>query len=170
MGFEDFERGAVVAISELKQRDPRKVELVHHDDADGLCSASIMKAALEREGFRAKTLCLEKIYPEVIEDLHKHEGEVFVYCDIGSAHIDLISRANLGKSLVIILDHHHDPPETADPHLCDLNLERFGYDGEAEFSGATCSYFFAKILNSANSDLCFLALVASAKFLTIWSV
>jgi len=161
LGFEDFERRAAVAISELRQREHRKIELVHHDDADGLCSASIMKAALEREGFRVKTLCLEKIYPEVIEDLHKREDESFIYCDLGSAHVDLISRVNLRKNLAIILDHHHDPPKTTDPHVFDLNLERFGFNGETEFSGATCSYFFAKILNNANSNLSFLALVAS---------
>ena len=161
MGFEDFERRAAVTVSELRHKKPKRIKLVYHDDADGLCSASITKAALERERFQVKTLCLEKIYPEVIEDLHKRGGGIFVYCDLGSAHVDLISKVNLGRSLAIILDHHHDPPEAADPHVFDLNLERFGFDGETEFSGATCSYFFAKILNNANSDLCFLPLVAS---------
>ena len=54
-----------------------------------------------------------------------------------------------------------NPPEVADPLVFDLNLERFGFDGDAEFSGATCSYLFAKILNNANTDLSYLALVAS---------
>jgi single-stranded DNA-specific DHH superfamily exonuclease len=156
----------MIAIAELRRGVHKEIELVHHDDADGLCSASIIKAALEREGFRVKTLCLEKVYPEVIEDLHKRESGAFTYCDIGSSHADLISRANLRNNLVIILDHHHDPPEATNPHIFDLNLERFGFDGETEFSGATCSYFFAKTLNSANFDLCFLPLVASREIPT----
>jgi single-stranded DNA-specific DHH superfamily exonuclease len=35
------------AISELKQVKPQEIILVHHDDADGLCSAAVVKAALE---------------------------------------------------------------------------------------------------------------------------
>jgi single-stranded-DNA-specific exonuclease len=166
LGFKDFETRATAAISELRHGVPRESKLVHHDDADGLCSASIIRAALEREGFRVENLCLEKIYSEVIEDLHEHWSGAFIYCDIGSAHADLISRVNSGNNLAIILDHHHDPPETVDPRVIDLNLERFGFDGETEFSGATCSYFFAKILNSANSDLSFLPLVASREIPT----
>jgi hypothetical protein len=60
-----------------------------------------------------------------------------------------------------MLDHHHEPPEVTDSMVYDLNLERFGFDGDTEFSGATCSYLFAKILNPTNTDLSYLALVAS---------
>ena len=161
MVFEDFEKRAVAATSELKKSKPQEIMLVHHDDADGLCSAGILKTALEREGIRVKTFCLEKVYTEVIRDLHDRKGGTIVYSDIGSAHADLISKVNSGKNLAIILDHHHEPPEATDPLVFDLNLERFGFDGETEFSGATCSYLFAKVLNNANIDLSYLALVAS---------
>ena len=163
MAFEDFEKTAAAAISELKKRKPHEVILIHHDDADGLCSAAITKKALELEGFVVKTLCLEKVYPEVVADLHESASQTIFYCDIGSAHADLISRINSGKNLTIMLDHHHEPPEVADPLVFDLNLERFGFDGDAEFSGATCSYLFAKILNNVNTDLSYLALVASCE-------
>ena len=161
MVFEDFEKRAVAATSELKKSKPQEIMLVHHDDADGLCSAGILKTALEREGVRVKTFSLEKVYTEVIRDLHERKGGTIVYSDIGSAHADLISKVNSGKNLAIILDHHHEPPEATDPLVFDLNLERFGFDGETEFSGATCSYLFAKVLNNANIDLSYLALVAS---------
>ena len=161
MALEDFEKRAAVAVSELKKRRPHEVTLIHHDDADGLCSAAVTKTALEREGFAIRTLCLEKVYREVVADLHKRANQTIFYCDIGSSHADLISSVNAGRNLTVMLDHHHEPPELTDSMVFDLNLERFGFDGDTEFSGATCSYLFAKILNPANSDLSYLALVAS---------
>jgi hypothetical protein len=159
--LEDFQKRAAAAVGELKKRRPHEATLIHHDDADGLCSAAITKTALEREEFAIRTLCLEKVYPEVVADLHKRANQAIFYCDIGSSHADLICRVNAGRNLTVMLDHHHEPPELTDPLVFDLNLERFGFDGDTEFSGATCSYLFAKTLNPANTDLSYLALVAS---------
>jgi len=160
MSFEEFSKKAATAISELRKTKTRDIVLVHHDDADGLCSGAIMKAALEREGYRVKAFCLEKIYPDVVEDLHKNKGGTIFYSDIGSAHADLISEVNGSRNLTIILDHH-DPMPSKDPRVFDLNLERFGFQGETDFSGATCNYLFAKALNPRNIDLSYLALVGS---------
>jgi len=161
VSFADFERRATSAISELRRTKPERITLVHHDDADGLSSGAIMKTALEREGLELKTFCLEKIYPEVIEDVHKREGGTIFYSDIGSAHADFISEANSGKNLTVILDHHHNPPKATDPKVFDLNLEHWGFEGDTEFSGATCNYLFAKMLNKRSIDLSYLALVGS---------
>jgi len=161
MGFADFEKRAAAAISELKRIRPTQITLVHHDDADGICSGAIMKTALEREDFGVKTFCLEKIYPEVIEDVHKRKDKAIFYSDIGSAHADLISKVNSSKKLTIILDHHHNPPKATDPMVFDLNLEQHGFEGETEFSSATCNYLFARVLNKRNIDLSYLALVGS---------
>ncbi len=161
MVLEDFEKRAAVAVAELKKRKPHEITLIHHDDADGLCSAAVTKTALEREGYTVRTLCLEKVYREVVADLHKRANQTIFYCDIGSSHADLISEANAGRNLTVMLDHHHEPPEVTDSMVYDLNLERFGFEGDTEFSGATCSYLFAKILNPANADLSYLALVGS---------
>lgn len=139
----------------------RQVTLVHHDDADGLSSAAITKTALERDGFKVKTFCLEKMYPEVVEEIHKHRGETIFYSDIGSAHADYISQVNSNGNLTVILDHHHNPPRATNPSVHDLNLEHYGFEGDTEFSGATCNYLFAKTLNKRNNDLSYLALVGS---------
>ncbi|MDH5783735.1 MAG: DHH family phosphoesterase [Candidatus Bathyarchaeota archaeon] len=160
MNLEDFNRKVGKAILELKQTKPLEIILVHHDDADGLCSGAIMKTALEREGYKVKTFCLEKVYPEVIESLHKGTGQTIFYVDIGSAHADFISECNSSRNLTIILDHH-DPKPPTDPKVHDLNLEYYGFRGETDFSGATCNYLFAKALNEHNVDLSYLALVGS---------
>ena len=150
------------AINELRKLPTKTVTLIHHDDCDGLCSAAVVKAALEREGYEVKTFCLEKIYPEVIESLHKNVGKTIFYADIGSSHASFISKCNAGRNLTIILDHH-DPTPATDPKVYDLNLENYGFRGESDFSGATCCYFFAKALNERNKDLSYLALVGSCE-------
>ncbi|NIR87670.1 DHH family phosphoesterase [Candidatus Bathyarchaeota archaeon] len=162
MSYEDFEKKVGAAISELRQMKPTKIVLVHHDDADGLCSAAISKVALEREGYGVKTFCLEKVYPEVVDSLHQGEGQVVFYVDIGSAHADFISECNLSRNLVIIMDHH-DPMPASDLRVYDLNLEHYGFRGENDFSGATCCYLFAKALSERNQDLAYLALVGSCE-------
>jgi len=160
MSLEGFDKKVSAAISELRKASPREITLVHHDDADGLCAGAITKAALEREGCVVKAFCLEKIYPEVVEDIHQGEGETVFYSDIGSAHADFISEVNSSRNLTIILDHH-DPMPSTDPEVFDLNLEHYGFQGETDFSGATCNYLFAKALNKRNTDLSYLALVGS---------
>jgi len=161
VSFDDFEKRAAAAILELRRMPPKVITLVHHDDADGLSSGAIMKTALEREGFGVKTFCLEKIYPEVVLDVHSSKSGTIFYSDIGSAHADYISEVNSGKNLTIILDHHHNPPKSTDTMVFDLNLEHYGFDGDTEFSGATCNYLFARALNKRNIDLSYLALVGS---------
>ncbi|MGQ9530234.1 MAG: DHH family phosphoesterase [Candidatus Bathycorpusculaceae bacterium] len=147
---------------ELEAKKPKEAIVIHHDDADGLCSAAITKRALEREGIKPKTFCLEKVYTEVIEDLHSKVGQTIFYVDIGSSHADMISEYNRGRNLTIILDHH-DPKPSKDPLVLDLNLENFGFRGETDFSGATCCYLFAKVLNEANLDMGYLALIGSCE-------
>jgi single-stranded-DNA-specific exonuclease len=162
MSLQVFEQRAKSAIMQLRKEAAKKVFIVHHDDADGLCSAAIVKKALEREGISAETFCLEKVYTEVVADMHSREGLTFFYVDIGSSHADLISELNRGRNLIIILDHH-DPKPSNDPKVFDLNLEHFGFKGETDFSGATCCYLFAKELNEQNSDLSYLAVVGSCE-------
>ena len=162
MSLQVFEQRAKSAIMQLRKEAAKKVFIVHHDDADGLCSAAIVKKALEREGISAETFCLEKVYTEVVADMHSREGLTFFYVDIGSSHADLISELNRGRNLIIILDHH-DPKPSKDPKVFDLNLEHFGFKGETDFSGATCCYLFAKELNEQNSDLSYLAVVGSCE-------
>ncbi|MEM3730204.1 MAG: DHH family phosphoesterase [Candidatus Bathyarchaeia archaeon] len=162
MSLKNFEKKAKQAIVELKAAKPHEAIIIHHDDADGLCSAAITKRMLELEGISAQTFCLEKVYSEVIQKVHSKTGKTIFYVDIGSSHADLISEYNRGRNLTIILDHH-DPKPSHDPKIWDLNLEHFGFKGETDFSGATCCYLFAKMLNEKNFDLSYLALVGSSE-------
>lgn len=160
MSIKEFEKRANEAIVKLRSWNREKVTFVFHDDADGLCSAAITKTFLQREGFEADGFCLEKVYPEVIENLHKAKNKIIFYCDIGSSHADFISSCNKGNNLVIILDHH-DFANTKDKLVFDLNLERFGFKGETDFSSSTVCYLFSKLLKKENLELSYLALIGS---------
>jgi len=162
MSFLEFEERLNKTISEFRKEKGREVIVVHHDDADGLCSGAITKTCLERENYKTHVFCLEKVYPEVIASLHATKDKIIFYADIGSAHADLISEQNKGGNLTVILDHH-DPAQATDPRVFDLNLEHFGFRGETDFSSATCCYMFAKTLNEMNRDLAYLALVGSSE-------
>ncbi|MGB9713527.1 MAG: DHH family phosphoesterase [Candidatus Bathyarchaeales archaeon] len=162
MLLEDFNNKAKEAVTKLKAENPKEAIIIHHDDADGLCSAAITKKMLEREGITVRTFCLEKVYTEVIAQLHSKTGQTIFYTDIGSSHADLISELNNARNLTVILDHH-DPKPAKDPKVFDLNLEHYGFRGETDFSGATCCYMFAKTLNENNFDLSYLALVGSCE-------
>ncbi|MEM3872078.1 MAG: hypothetical protein QXE05_05920, partial [Nitrososphaeria archaeon] len=71
----------------------KNIYIVHHDDADGLASAAILKMAFERKKFNMKLVCLEKLFPIVVELLHKNDVPI-IYADLGSPHADLISLKN----------------------------------------------------------------------------
>jgi len=162
MSLKNFEEKTKKAISEMRSEKIKEINLIHHVDGDALSAAAIAKTCLEREGYKVRTLCIEKMYPEVIESIHSAKGKTIFYADIGSAHADYISKFNIGKNLTIILDHH-DPTEAADPKVYDLNLEHFGFRGETDFSGSTSAYLFATALNKKNKDLAYLALVGSSE-------
>lgn len=153
----EFKDRALKALNLLSNY--REIFIVHHDDADGLASAAILKVALERKKFNAKFVCLEKLFPKVVGLIHER-GLPVIYADLGSPHADLISLKNVKENTIIILDHH-DPVPFSNPSVFDLNLEYFGLKGETDFSGSTISYLFSIILDENNFDLSYLAIVGS---------
>jgi len=162
MGEKEFIESIDIAVKKFKDFLEKGTFLVFHDDADGVCSAGIMNKALEREGIKVKTLCLEKTYPQVLDFLHSKKNQTIFYTDIGGAHANLISKINKSKNLVIILDHHA-PEESADPLVINLSSDLFGISGASDASGSTVSYFFARELNEKNKDMGYLAVIGSVE-------
>ncbi|MCS7385949.1 MAG: DHH family phosphoesterase [archaeon GB-1867-005] len=156
--FDDFK----CAAETLKEKAVEKVHIIYHDDADGVTAAAILKASLERRQIQVKMICIEKLYPEIIEKLHSEKGKVYIYADIGAPHADRISSVNKGRNLTIILDHH-DTLLSSDPAVINLDPELYGISGEEEASGATVCYLFSKILSERNVDLAHLAVIGSSE-------
>ena len=160
--FQKIDRDLKEAIKEFERWSPERVYLIHHDDADGLTSAAIAKRALEREKIKTKSICVEKLYPDVVKRLHASSGNVYFYLDIAAAHAKFISEENEGKNLTFILDHHDAEPST-DPLVYNLDPELYGISGEREVSGSSTAYIFSRRLNPRNIDVSHLAVIGSAE-------
>jgi single-stranded DNA-specific DHH superfamily exonuclease len=160
--LKEFFESLVKAVDELKNFKIKEALIIHHDEADGLCSASIIKKALERFSFKTETLCLDKLFPSVIKTVQNKEGKVIFYADIGSFHVEKISQFNELKNLTIILDHHDTKP-MSNSSVYNLNPELFGLSGEKNASASSVAYFFAKTLNKENMDLAHLAVIGSVE-------
>ncbi|MCD6403260.1 MAG: DHH family phosphoesterase [Candidatus Aenigmarchaeota archaeon] len=149
-----------LAIEKLLKSKGKRIILVHHDDADGLASASILSASLQSEGFEVERICLEKLFPEVLERIHQETNSVIIYADIGSGQVERISSLNKRRNLTIILDHH-DTKHVKDDSVLNVNPELFGFEGETDASGSVVSYLFAKALNKENEKLAYIALIGA---------
>jgi RecJ-like exonuclease len=159
--MEEFIKKAIEAVKLINSIEAEKALVIYHDDADGISAGAIISTALNRIGLSVKRICLEKLFPEVVREIHSNRKRTHIfYCDIGSPHCDMISQYNNGRNLTIILDHH-DPKPSNDPMVLDLNLENFGFKGESDFSGSTCSFLFAKVISNENIDLSYLAITGS---------
>jgi RecJ-like exonuclease len=159
--MKEFIKKAIEAIKLINSIKVENALVIYHDDADGISAGAIISMALNRIGLDVKRICLEKLLPEVVREIHSSKRRTHIfYCDIGSPHCDIISQYNNGRNLTIILDHH-DPKPSSDPMVLDLNLENFGFKGESDFSGSTCSFLFAKVISNENIDLSYLAITGS---------
>jgi single-stranded DNA-specific DHH superfamily exonuclease len=156
----EFFEKLIEAVNKLKEAKVKEALIIHHDEADGLCSASIVKKALERFSFKVETLCLDKLFPSVIETVQNEKERVIFYVDIGSFHVNKISQFNKMKNLIIILDHH-DTTHILNSSIYNLNPELFGLSGEKDASASSTAYFFAKTLSEENMDSAHLAVIGS---------
>ncbi len=136
--------------------------IIHHDEADGVCSATITAKALSRAGLNFKTICLDKLYPEVLKGVYARGEGLYFFTDIGSAHVKLIERESPRGSLTVILDHH-DTLQSSRTDVLNVNPELYGLSGERDASASTVAYLFAKTLSSVNLDLSALALIGAAE-------
>ena len=144
-----------------KIREADKVCVVFHNDADGLCAASLMLATLEKLGIEARQVCIEKMHPAVVEKIHQLPERLFIYLDIGSGRADLIAEQKSSGQYVVIVDHH-DPREVDDSSVLNVNAELYGYSGESDVSGSTTTYLLARDLGLEKNEA-WKAVVGSAE-------
>ena len=156
------------AAEMIKKHDYARV--VSHYDADGITSAGIICNALLREGIQFHTTIVSKLERSFIQGLTE---ELIIFCDMGTAHLDLISEY-LKEKDVIIIDHHSAPLtsiSTSSPSsFVHINpyLSKSEHRGEGEMDSEICaaglSYLVARRLSGdgkANIDLAGLAVAGT---------
>ena len=127
------------AISEVDRWPDRSVQILHHNDADGLSSGAILTRAFERKGFDVHRVCLEKPYPAVLEEVFNDTDRLIVLTDFAGRIAPLISDLNRGRNLVLILDHHKaERPTDERVHL--LDPEVFGLRGDRDITASTTCF------------------------------
>jgi single-stranded-DNA-specific exonuclease len=134
--------------------------ILHHDEADGLCSAALTKLAIEKLGIETRLICLDKLYPEVVRDVEGGSRRLVVFSDLGSGHVQLLESQNRSRNVLVILDHH-DTTESIDPLVHNLNPELNGFSGEKDASSSTVAYLFAKTVDPTFVSFAPLAIIGS---------
>jgi len=148
------------AAGEIDDWPDRAVQILHHNDADGLSSGAILTRTFERRGFDIRRVCLEKPYPVVLERIFEQRDRLIVLTDFAGRIAPLISDLNRGSNLVLILDHHKAEPAT-DERVHLLDPELYGLRGDRDITASTTCYLFACTLDPANEDLASVATIGA---------
>jgi single-stranded-DNA-specific exonuclease len=139
-------------------RSGKRILIVTHIDADGLCSGSIVFAALMRKGANVTLRTVPDLDLKVISDLAFQRWDFYIFTDLASTLVKDLEKVFSGKFLV--LDHHQIPPEDSQSSSV-VNAWLYGFDGGKEVCSSTMAYFFASSLDPTNDDLSSLAVVGA---------
>lgn len=131
------------AIGLIKKSED--VRLVTHIDADGLSAGAIMSSVLDHLDIGYEVQFVRQLEPHVIEEIEP--GELTIFTDLGSGHLDLL-KPRFRRRQTLIIDHHL--PVKGWKGLCHLNAHLMGWDGGQEISGAGMVYLVARELGLRN--------------------
>ena len=160
--LDPFLRRLAQAKETIVESGLKDAVILHHDEADGLCSAALTKIAIEKLGVETRLICLDKLYPEVVRDVEEGSRCLIVFSDLGSGHVQLLESQNRSRSILVILDHH-DTSESRDTLVHNLNPELNGFSGEKDASSSTVAYLFAKTVDPALVTFAPLAIIGSTE-------
>lgn len=158
MTIDEFLSSFESAIKKLESTKGT-LRVVSHLDCDGLCSASILSAALKRKNIRFGLSIVKQLTREFLLELKLEEYELIIFSDLGSSNKDLILEI-LPDKQIIILDHHQVQGGLSE-NLIEINPLLHGLDGGKEISGAGVCYLFSKLLDSQNRDLSYIAIIGA---------
>lgn len=134
------------------------VRIISHNDSDGLSAAGVMCNAISRHGGKFHVTIIPRASEEFIQKLRAEKYKLFVFCDMGSAYPDLISKL---KGNAVICDHHQISGDDGESYqnLVHVNPHLFGMDGTRDVSASGVSYI--SVRGMENTDLSGLALVGA---------
>lgn len=118
------------------------VEVLAHNDADGIASAAIVGIALHRRGIPFRLRTCDRLRPEIVPS-----GEHVLLCDLQPAGDGF-------PADIMVIDHHVTKKEIP----CQVNPRLAGIDGDRELSAAGAAFLVAGRMGD-NRDLAGLAIV-----------
>ena len=126
-----------------------------HSDCDGLVSGSILSSALDRADAKFTIRTIQGFEADSVKSLGR---DVNLITDLGSNNASEIESKIGGEWFV--LDHHSAPDSELENQRV-INSWKFGINGSTEACSGTMAYLASVALDSDNSDLSKLALVAA---------
>lgn len=136
----------------------KRVLVVTHIDADGLCSGSLVLSALMRKGANVTLRTVPDLDLNTIAEVAAQGYEMHIFVDLASSLVQELETALPGKFMVI--DHHQIAEEDLrNPAV--VNAWGYGFDGGTEACSSAMAYYFASALDPANGDLSPLAVVGA---------
>ncbi len=160
-----LQKSAEKAAEIIKEHEYARV--ISHYDADGITAAGIICNALLRRGMQFHTSIVNKLERPFIQGLNE---DLIIFCDMGTAQVDLILEY-LKEKDVIIIDHHE--PLTSAPtsqasslvliNPCCLSVKsvksvkgKGEREMESEIGGEICaagiSYLVARYMSGDDKD------------------
>ncbi|MBO8183687.1 MAG: DHH family phosphoesterase [Archaeoglobus sp.] len=155
--FFDWVDDAAAKIKSFKGED---ITIVHHNDADGICSAAILSKLCEYLGHSPRLICIEKVHPAIVEKIHEKVDGVIIYTDLGGLAAKMIDEINAGRSYVFIIDHHPAKPIKSD-HVFVLDPELGGISGDVFVSAATLNYIFFRRITEEAKKYAYIAVIGA---------
>ncbi|MBM4248516.1 MAG: DHH family phosphoesterase [Euryarchaeota archaeon] len=143
-------------------RGRRRVRVVTHIDADGICAGAVASLALDRAGVENSVEFVKQLDPKTVARV-RDDGALLWFTDLGSGSLEML------EGIDCVISDHHTPSDkaqgagrtaqgtgapTVNPHL-------HGLSGATELSGAGAAYLVARELCGANRDLSALAIVGA---------
>lgn len=139
-------------------RAGKRILVVTHIDADGLCSGSVVFASLMRKGANVTLRAIPDLDPRTIAELEGEKYDFYIFTDLGSTLVSELESAFRGRYLIV--DHHQvSEVDIGNPSM--VNAWAYGFDGGKEACSSSMAYFFAVALDSTNDDLSPLAVVGA---------
>ncbi len=149
-----------VAVQRFREWDTGPIRLISHIDADGISACSLMIKTLNLQNRKYSLSIVQNVSSDFLEKICKEDYGSYIFTDIGSGHIRLISSLFSGKN-VLILDHHKTEEVTLSKNIIHVNPTLFGIDGGREVSGAGVVYLFCKEIDEKLKGMAHIALIGA---------
>lgn len=158
--YAQFEKSIEFAVNKFKSLQKNKrVRVVSHLDADGICACAILLKALNHENRNYSISIVQQLNEKILKSLCKEDYECFFFTDLGAGQLKLIVKHMKNKT-VFILDHHTPDKIELPDNIIHVNPHLNGIDGGEEISGSGVVFFFTNKLNSKN-EMAHIALIGA---------
>ncbi len=145
----------------LREYELDEIIVVHHNDADGICSGAILSHLCGCMEHRPERICIEKVYPEVVRKIHQgREGKIIVYTDLAGLAAETIAKIDAGRNTVYIIDHHPAKSIESD-NVFVLDPELVGISGDTFISASTLCYLVSRSVTHEMGEFAYLAVVGA---------